>query len=429
MNHTVSTHQLSNGARLLTIDTPGMAVFCFNTYVRAGWDYTNNEHREIAHLLEHLAFCGNEKYPTEEKFYFAAETYGTHLNATTTDHYIRYFYEGSINQFEQIIDLACSQIHLPTFSEEAIVAQKQVIANELSRRQDVDAQRCSYALYKQVMPQILSIEERIKSLDNINRKDILDYFNKYHVAQNIDFVVSGDLSAGREDKIIRLLNNFLTTYRQGKRMPWGKKTKGNYKHKVIALESELKNENYFDIELIQENYYEELMPAMKVAIGILGNGFGSRLFRVTRKSGLSYGPSAGFEIDKEYSFVGIKDRTRPQNAIKLFDVCLRELRDILEGNFTNAEFERAKGLSLSSLDIGFETVSDLDYWYTQDFISDKKLESPKDYSDKIRKIQPKDIKDLKPKFFDTSDWIVSIVGNSITKQKDDYKKIAEKYFG
>lgn len=429
MKHSVSTHQLSNGARLLAVDVPGTSVFCFNTFVRAGWDYTPSNQHEIAHLLEHLAFCGNSKYPTESDLYFTAETYGTHLNATTSDHTIRYFYEGSINQFEQIIDLANSQIDEPIFSETAIKAQKKVVANELSRRQDVDSSRCAYALYKQVIPQLLSIEDRIKSLDNINRQDLIDYFNTYHVAQNLDFVVSGDLSSGRKEKIIATLNKFLSKYRQGKRMPLIMKKKGKYKSQIVALNSELKNENYFEFELIQEKYLEDLHPAMKIAMGIAGNGFGSRLFRVSREAGLSYGPSAGFEIDPEYSFAGVKDRTRPQNVLQLFDLCLREMSDILDGNFSKDEFDRAKGLCVSSLDIGVETVSDLDYWYTQDFIEDRRLESPESFAKKVNKIVPKDVPALKDTFFKDSRWILSIVGNDIKAKEPEFRKIAEKYFG
>ncbi|MFO0862269.1 MAG: pitrilysin family protein [Candidatus Saccharibacteria bacterium] len=425
------THLISlkNGASLLAIDVADTKKFLFNSCFRAGWDYTEPSKQELAHLLEHLAFCGNSKYKTEEALSYEAEKYGVRFNANTSDHLIRYYYNGGINEYEHIIDLATAQIGKPIFSKKDIDNQKKVVAVELSRKKDNDSDRCGYLASQTIMTKFLSIDERIASLNNINRKDIVKYFNQYHVAQNLYFIIAGDLSSGRLSNIESILNKFLETYRTGEKQKWNKKNLGKFNKQILVQDSKLEAEQHFELHFTKKNYNKQLEAPMKIFNTLLGVGFGARLFTKTRQEGLSYGAHSYFEIDEDYSYFIIKDRTQPKNTTRLFDICVSEVAKILDGKFTKEEWERAKGFCLASLEIGFETPDDLEYWFDTDFLEDKPLETPDSFINKLKKVQPKDITKLRNSFFKDSEWLVSLVGKDIGKDQAKYKQIVEKYFG
>lgn len=428
MKYTTHKIALKNGASLLAIDVTDSKKFLFNSCFRAGWDYTEPSKHELAHLLEHLAFCGNIKYKTEQELSFEAEKYGVRVNATTSDHIIRYFFSGGINEYQHIIDLATAQIDQPIFSQHDIDNQKKVVTVELSRKKDDDSDRCGYFASQTIIPRLIPLDERINSLENISREDIVKYFEKYHVAQNLYFILAGDFSGNKLADIENRLNLFLESYRVGEKQPWNKKNVGEFSKKIITQDSKLEAEQHFEIHFVQTKYDKQLEAPMKIFNAILGVGFGARLFTQTRNVGLSYGARSYFEINREYSYFIVKDRTQPKNVIKLFDICVGEIQKILNGEFSKEEWERAKGFCLASLEIGFETPDDLEYWYDYDFLEGKPLESPVNFIKRLEKVQPEDISKLKKSFFKDSSWLVSLVGKDISKDQNEYKQIVEKYF-
>src|SRR5437899_2033557 len=90
MQHEVSQHQLAGGAKLLVINMPNASSFYFGSYVRAGWRFSPRQKLDMPHLIEHLAFEGNESFPNPVDFKFAIEKTGTYTNATTSDQLVWY---------------------------------------------------------------------------------------------------------------------------------------------------------------------------------------------------------------------------------------------------------------------------------------------------------------------------------------------------
>ena len=428
MKHTVEKLKLKGGSRLLIVDVPGSSGFLFDTYVRAGTKYAPKNKYEIAHLLEHLAFNGTKQLPSKMKFAYEVEKDGAYTNAMTADNTISYVYESAINEYERIVDIACGQLSSPIFTQADLDNEKEVITSELSRKLSNDRSRCEYnGLYLKVVTHAQTINKRIKSLSNITLQDVVNYHQKYHVLNNFVIVAAGDFSQGKKDKLIKQLDANLSTISCGTETAY-KSTFNNKSSQTITVQQpKFKGQACMSFDLLQPKYDMSLNPALRVLRTMYGVGDFSRLFDKARAAGLSYGVSVGYGIDRDVSSFGFSDQTEAEKLLPLYELCLRELKDILDGNFTKQEFERAVGFIRGRVERNYDRAEDLGYYYENMFLDDDELVSPRELVEQINHLKPTDITNLNNTFFKKGSWILSLVGENI--DKDVYRQVTAKYFG
>ena len=86
----VARARLSNGLRLLTIETPHLHSATICLYVRAGSRYERPETNGLSHFLEHMLFRGSARYPSSFALNLAIEELGGTLYAETGRDYSLY---------------------------------------------------------------------------------------------------------------------------------------------------------------------------------------------------------------------------------------------------------------------------------------------------------------------------------------------------
>ncbi len=428
MKHNVEKINLEGGSKLLLVNTPGASGFLFSTFVRGGTKYAPQNKFEIAHLLEHLAFNGTKMLPSKMAFAYEVEKDGAYTNATTSDNTINYIYESSIKEYRRIVDIACSQLSSPIFKQQDLESEKEVIKSELSRKLTTDRSRCGYnGVYLKLAKHSLPIPERIETLQNISLQDVKSYHKKYHVLKNIAIIVAGDFSANSKKDLLDRLNNNLASIAIGEETLY-KKTIDLSAVKTISVQKpKFDGQTNMSFDLLQPKYDMSVDAAMRVLRIMYGVGEFSRLHDKARSAGLSYGVSVGYSLDKEVSTFGFSDQTEDTKAFALYELCLRELSDILKGNFTKKEFERAVGFIRGRFERNYDRAEELGYYYEGMFIDDDDLVGPDEFVKRINKLKPSDITDLNKTFVQKGSWILSLVGNGINKSA--YQKVTEKYFG
>src|SRR5262245_26300104 len=85
----VARARLSNGLRLLTIQTPHLHTASVCLYVRAGSRYETPATNGLSHFLEHMLFRGSGRYPSSFALNLAIEELGGTLYAETGRDYSR----------------------------------------------------------------------------------------------------------------------------------------------------------------------------------------------------------------------------------------------------------------------------------------------------------------------------------------------------
>ena len=147
---------------------------------------------------------------------------------------------------------------------------------------------------------------------------------------------------------------------------------------------------------------------MRLFSCILGGGSASRLFLSTRQKGLSYGPHAGYHFDRDFNEASLSDRAVPKKLLPLFTECVEQTFAIVNGDYTDAELERARGYERGGFQTGFERPADLAGWYAGNFVWRRPMNSPEAFISQLGKVTRKDIAAVAKTFFAPGSWVLSL---------------------
>lgn len=423
MKHSLHTTTLKNGSAILFVNAPGSSSYYFNTITNAGFNYIDAAKHELPHLLEHLAFEGSKNYPKEGQMGYELECLGGWYNAATSDKNIRYYLVGSMNDYIKVTELALEQYTKPLFRQRNIDEQKKVVERELKRQIDDDGGKVRALTMTRLFPDKLFYpRERIHTLKNITKADIESYYQMTHTQANTFFVVAGDLTENKRKNILELIDKELSSLPIGKRLLKKPKLNLNNFSSIETLPSKLKEQMYFSLAFVKPDYNDAInfRAACTVASAIYNRGDGSRIFRKARSAGLAYGVNSGIYNSDEYSELYIIDRTDPHLAHKLFKLCINELVDIKNGNFTDEELSRAKGYMAGENDTEYETSRELADWYGPMFVDQEELYSPEQYAKAIRVVSKKNVVDALKRFVKNDNWLISLVGHDTKSYENKF---------
>ena len=194
MNQSVEEITLKNGAKGLLIDIPGASVMSTRVQFRAGMRYAkNHDVYEIPHVVEHLAFGANAKYKDEQDFEAEFTKNGAYHNAWTSDISVCYETECADFEWDRIMELQRLSICEPRFNEEELKSEKGNVRSELTGYMNDYYRLLWPRVQKAVGEDILDLQDRLKTISNIELKDIREHYRRTHTAKNMLFIVAGKI--------------------------------------------------------------------------------------------------------------------------------------------------------------------------------------------------------------------------------------------
>ncbi|MFI8308517.1 M16 family metallopeptidase [Streptomyces sp. NPDC085927] len=141
---------LPNGLRALLVpdqQTPRVAVA---VHYGVGFRSEQPGQEGLAHLFEHLMFCGSENFPGGSYFREVLES-GGWANATTHQDYTEYFQVVTADRLESALFAEADRMRAPTLNAESLAAQLNFVEQEIATAR-ADATACaSWPLLGQAM--------------------------------------------------------------------------------------------------------------------------------------------------------------------------------------------------------------------------------------------------------------------------------------
>src|SRR3989344_5830601 len=128
---------LSNGLRVVLIDTKSFPTLTTIVLFGAGSRYENKENNGIAHFFEHIPFKGTKKYPSAFAISSLLEGMGAVNNAFTSKDHTGYWVKGTVKHFPEILDVLADMIIQPLLDPKEIEREKGVIVEEINMYEDV----------------------------------------------------------------------------------------------------------------------------------------------------------------------------------------------------------------------------------------------------------------------------------------------------
>ena len=371
MKHSVEEIVLKNGAKGLLIDVPGASVMATRIQFRAGMMYAKKKDvYEIPHLVEHLAFGANAKYRDEQAFEAEFTKNGAYHNAWTSDISVCYETECADFEWERIMELQRVSICEPRFNEDELKSEKSNVRSELTGYMN-DYYRLLWPRVQQAVGEdILDLPERLKTISNIELKDIREHYRRTHTAKNMMFIIAGRLK-GRKHKIMKMLEDW--ELKEGRRfeIPLA----DLHSSEAVSIRRKDASNITFGFSLVTPRHLEPSeVFAMNCLNHILNGTTNSKIFGAARRRGLVYGMGSSVASNAHNSYWDFDGEVNVENAEALFELIQTELMKTLNGEVMDMDFLAAKSYALGRFQMGAQTVGQIADYYAEGCFTNETVE-------------------------------------------------------
>ena len=328
------------------------------------------------------------------------EMYGANFNCGIEkrgDNHVLKFYIEAINDdyclnnesiLQETINLLMDIVFNPltennTFNKNYVEGEKKnlkrIIESRIDNKRSYAYTRCVEEMYKD---QDYGLYEYgyIEDLDNINEKNLYEYYKRFLNECKIDIFISGNFENSIED----VIKNNEQIKELKARTPEYIKNSNNSTSKDNANEVIEKMDVAQGNIVIGMDIASENKEAINVYNAILGGGANSKLFQnVREKASLAY--TAGSRYLRTKNAIFIRCGIEISNYEKAIGLIKEQLDDIKNGNFNEEDIGNAKELLIASLNsIEDEQASEISYAMSQELSGEE--EKIEDTIQKIKNV-------------------------------------------
>lgn len=390
---------------------PNASVMNTKFQFRAGMRYAKRpEVYEIAHVVEHLAFGANADFSNEQKFESEFTKNGAYHNAWTSDFSVCYESECADFEWDRIMALQQVAIAQPRFNEAELKSEKGNVKAELTGYMNDYGRLLWPRLQQMVGENVPDLQERLKTINNIELKDIREHYRRTHTAHNLRFIISGNLW-GRKHKIIKMLNQW--DLREGERFA----IPADDLHgaaPVLIRRKDASNIVFAFTWMLPRKLEPSETYAMSCLNHILSGTMSSRILGQARRHGLVYGMCSDLNNSHNDCSWDFDGEVNAENAEKLFDLIHKELKKILDGDIDDEDLAGAKSYATGRYQIGAQTVGQISDYYADRYFTTGAIEKYSKMPSLIKNITKEEIVKIAQEFLN-SDINALVAVSSVEK--------------
>ena len=379
----------------------------------------------LAHYLEHMLFKGNRTYPKYQDVNKIIDSLHAQTNAGTYKNYTMYYLKLPSKNFKAGLEILREMVFFSNLDTKELEKEKDVVIEEINKTYDESLEYAHDLLETQLFGKhplahfILGTKKHIRKL---NRKQLMDFYQKYYVSNNSCVSLSGDIP-----------NNYMKVIRE---------VLGSLKSKPLNVsftdfESKLLKPHVLCHSRKQEQISLALcFPTIKetddrkyvldVISQLLYGNMTSRLWLKLRENNpIVYGLEVYVELFEEGGYFSIDLSLSKKNVENTVKILFEELTKLKKGIVNSKELNLVKKKMISDLEEEDDDNLDISSYYGEKYLLDIKLTTFKDTIQKIKKISAIDIQKLSQELFIFSQCVLIQVGNVGQKELE---MLVTKYF-
>lgn len=411
MKHSAKEISLPNGVKGLVLNVPSASVMSLYINFRAGEFMMPEDKWETPHIMEHLVLGANKAFPKARDFQAEFEKNGAYSNASTDAYDITYEAECADFEWKRILDCMVSAITQPLFLRTEFDAEVGNVREELSSRSNDHFRQLSLSLRKAYGFHATTYQERLKLMKNVSLADISKHYQATHHSSNLRFIICGNINPGRMKHIKSVLGSINLEKGGGRKKVPNEHPTGMTK--PLFIKNDTVDNFYFYLDTFtHQRFSDENLYAMSLLNSILSETLHSRIWGKAREQGLLYGMSSNISYGHAYTNWWFGAQVRPDNANKVMQIIVDELRQVLQGKLSSDEIDAAKQYRIGRFQRSAQTVSGIAHGYMgryfyEDFVEDF-YETPRH----IRAVTKKQIVDSAAELFSEKQWGFGVLGGT-----------------
>ncbi len=303
--------------------------------VRNGGINESPSEKGISHFIEHLLYKGTPAR-SAKKIAEEIEKRGGEMNGSTGDTITAYWCKMPSKHLNIALDVLSDMIKNPLFDEKEMEKERKVIFEEIKMIKDSPhfyvLDKIQSELYSGTLG--MNLAGTYKTMKSINRKKIVNKFNRVYQPNNLILTVVGDADF---DEIIK----------------FAEKNFGNKKGKVPIMKNLLTNQSKIEKRkgIDQANlvfaYHVPLAGSKKsyaaeVLSTLMIGGMSSRLFsEIREKRNLAYAVKGDSNINKFFAYNTIYVGTKKENVGLVKELIIKEFKKVAD-ELTEKELNQVK---------------------------------------------------------------------------------------
>lgn len=380
---------LKNGLTIL-FDKRDSDSVTINILVKVGSNHEPAKIMGVSHFLEHILFEGTKKR-TAIELANEIEKVGGYMNASTGHEYTNYYITVPNKYFDNALEILSDMIINSTFESKVIEKERQVILDEISLSLD-EPSSYQWILFEETLFKKIKgrnpIAGTYKTVSAITKEEILNYFKKNYVPNNMIVSISGNAS-NISEKVDKSFGKLKTV-----KLEREKESEPGDEKPSIKKENRKMTTSYLIIGYKAPKINDNDAYAMEVIRAILGKGQSSRLFNEIRtKRGLGYAVGAKYDSMVEYGSFAAFVTADKKNIPLCREILLNEYK--LNG-LTEKEVKEAKDYIIGSILIKNELNSER---ADANAALEMAKISLKSYLEAIKAVKFEDVKKVAKKYF------------------------------
>jgi zinc protease len=338
-----------NGLTLLIREDRSAPLVSAQAWVRAG---STTEGRwmgaGLSHVLEHMLFKGTATRGVAQ-IAQEIEDKGGYINAYTSFEQTVYFINMPAENWQTALDILADCMMNATIPEDELLKEKQVILREMAMNVDDPDRRVSRLLWQTAYtthPYRHPVIGYPDIYNRVTRDDVIDYYKRMYVPNNITFVVVGDIQAGAvESKIRELTKDFkMNAIEPLARPQEPPQLSLRARHETMPVELSRIHMAWHIPAVTHPDVY-----ALDVLAIILGQGKSSRLYRTIQQNrGLVHTISANSYTPSQPGLFSIAATADPDKRDAAISGIRDEIRHLIDQPVAESELQKAIKTSLSN---------------------------------------------------------------------------------
>ena len=344
---------LPSGLRIVTEEVPSVRSAAIGIWVNVGSRDETPAVAGASHFLEHLLFKGTTRRNALE-ISATIEAVGGEMNAFTSKEYTCFYARVIDTDLPMAIDVVSDLITSSIVSALDVDAERKVVLEEIAMRDD-DPSDLVHDLYAETYYGDTQLGRpilgTIKSINDMTRSSVFNYYKKKYLPQDLVVAVAGNI---KHKRVVAMVEEALSRdgFLNVKGAPQIRpntpvKTKPVQAVGLLTRKTEQAH-MFYGMEGVARS--DERRFSMGVLASALGGGMSSRLFQEIReKRGLAYSVYAYAQQFAGSGQIGFYAGCNPTKAIEVVEIIREVLADVAENGMSHEEIERAKGAVRGSL--------------------------------------------------------------------------------
>ncbi len=289
-----------------------------------------------------------------------------------------------------------------------ILRKKQELEVNLEKVNFIASQRFTSLLFGDNHP--YGKYSELDDLLNIERKDLIDFHNKYYARGEFKIFIAGNF----KDADLKLLNKYLGDLPNekvdSKLLDW---TKSPSKEKEVLIPKKGAVQNALRMGFITPHRNHEDYFGLKILTTILGGYFGSRLMNNIREDkGYTYGIGSGISSFKNESVFFISTEVKSEVCADAISEIYKEMEILNKEKVGESELLTVKNYLQGTFQRSFDGSFNLLDRFMESNLNNLDINYYIDYIEKVKSISSDELKLLAQKYYKRDNFYLLNVGQN-----------------